>query len=985
VAGAAYYANMNRVRSPTTIPSDMPAWALKVKTYAASLAGGVARVEVKIPGTGTSTTNPAKYVYITPEGLWASATNTKRMPAAMLTFQSISASSTHGAFVVTWNDSQFGGDYDMDIAGYLRYDILGSSAPYRLKVTTDIINVGAGWTGSHGFSIIGTSGFDGRYLTHRHNSDDSQMSGALGYLCGNSAYNSSTNLATTTLPSSIPAATGNGSWACNVQSAWNAVNDRDSPVTLTFDMIGAESVILRDPLWYAAKYGSFNPTNATSTTELPDAASKWDARRNDGKACGGTTGLSCQDGEPDGYFLARRPELLEQQLRDTLETIINTTNSAPAVSSSQLSAGGFKYVATFEPSQNSGSVLAYVMDSAGQFASNPSWDVGLKLTQVAAASRVVITNDSTTGLPLRTTTSFSSGYQSALTGSGAGSITTAQATELIDYTRGERSRERLNGGIWRNRSVSNIMGTVINSSPWLQSLPSAQNLGVLPSGAPSYSSFISAQVNRDRLLWVGANDGMLHGFKSQGANGGAPVLSYLPSPLVDRLRALSQDSSQVISGMDGSPYTGDVLTGLGGSSPAWKTYLFSSLGRGGRAVFALDVTSPSTLTETNAPNIFKWMFSSADDSDLGYVLGDTQVHPISNQASSIVRMNNDKYAILVSNGMGSTSGKAFLYVLFVDGPTSAGTWTAGTHYIKIPTDNLTGNGLMGANWADTNNDGKVDIIYGTDAKGRLWKFDVSSTNSSNWKSAFPSSGTPTPLFTATSGTNNLSISTAPVLTFPSGGGVMIGFGTGSAIASGDFPDTAKTQRFYSIYDRLDWSSRSLPNSDLSTLVPRTVVRDSSGNVYVSAGNTAFNPTTKDGWYINFPALASSSTANNEMVLSSPQLRSDIIFFTTVRPKAATADQCYTDPEGTLYAVDPMSGTPKVPLLGTISLVVNGQTIQVNKIGIGLSDQKITIPVKSSGTKGNFKIVGQKSNIDLPEFLRLMRRQWREIPGMRTDQ
>ena len=1032
VAGAALYANTNRIRTPSTLPPDLPAYALKVKTYAASLAGGAARVEVKIPGTGTSTSNPTKFVYITPEGLWAANSNAKRMSGAMLTFASISSSATHGAFVVTWNDSLFGGDYDMDVAGYLRYDVLAPVSPsirYRLKVTTDIINVGAGWTGSHGFSIIG-SNFDGRFLTHRHNTDDSIMSGAEGYLCGNSTYRGSTNLSSVSIstssqfPAGVPAMTGRGDYACNVHSAWNAVQDRDSPVTMMFEMNGAESVILRDPLWYAAKYGAFTPANATSNTELPDTTLEWDARRNDGKTCGTATGmLPCADGEPDGYFLARRPELLEQQLRDTLETIISTTNAAPAVSSSQLSTGGFKYIATFEPSQNSGAIQAFALNSAGTFSNTPDWDSGQKLTTVLPNSRSIITNDGNVGKPWRTTTSFGSGFTTALL-SGSPVLTSTQGDELINYLRGDRSKEKP-AGIWRARSISNIMGTVVNSSPWLQGRPIATNIGALPSGTPSYSSFVTAQSSREKVIWVGANDGMLHGFRADGADGGTPLMSYIPSPMLNRLRSMALDSSQIISGMDGSPFVGDVLVG---GTPAWKSYLFSSMGRGGRAVFALDVTMNSgstlaaTLAESNAASVYKWMFSSDDDSDLGYLIGDHQLHPSSNQAVPVVRMNNGKYAILVPNGLDSTAGRAFVFVVFVDGP-SSGTWTAGTHYVKIPTDTLGSNGMVGVNWADTNGDGKADLIYGTDAQGRLWKFDVSSATPSAWTSAFMDGSTPKPLFQAYSDlistpTQRLPVTTSPVLT--SGyGGIMVGFGTGRSVSSGDFPDTSKTQRFYSIFDRLNWTVdgvvRPLPNSNLTTMLKRTMVRTTDGTgAYISeAGLIAFNSATHDGWYINFPALATGSTTNNESVLSSPKPILGQIFLKTVRPTAASATQCYANPESMDYIFDPLSGLPEAGLFGTVPVVHDGVTRNVRLAGTANADQKSAVVVQTgSGSGGNsigggggggggggsgsgaggtsgkyatMAIIGKDGHKTTFRYRLPLRRQWREIPGMRTDQ
>lgn len=159
-------------------PIDLPDNAYKVKTYAASLAGGVARIEVAIPGT-----NPKKYVYITPEGF---RDRGNKMPAALLTMNAISSSATHGAFMLTWNDQLFGGDYTWTLPHRSRYDIVARSGPasgYALRInTTDIGNVGAGATGSHGYSVIGTNR-DGLYLTHRNLDQRHGLRTTPGYLC----------------------------------------------------------------------------------------------------------------------------------------------------------------------------------------------------------------------------------------------------------------------------------------------------------------------------------------------------------------------------------------------------------------------------------------------------------------------------------------------------------------------------------------------------------------------------------------------------------------------------------------------------------------------------------------------------------------------------------------------------------------------------------------------------------------------------------
>lgn len=1004
IAGAALYANTNRIRTVTTPPPDLPEDALKVKTYAASLAGGVARVEVPIPNT-----NPKRYVYITPEGLWAANSNAKKMPAAMLTFNAISSSATHGAFMVTWNDSLFGGDYDMDVAGYLRYDIVGTN---QLRITTDIINVGAGWTGAHGFSVIGTNR-DGRYLTHRHQSSDSIMSSTPGYLCGINGYRSSTNLSTLTVAANgvfpgIPSgAMGNnrGDHACDTSSAWNTIRDRDSPVSITFTMTGADSVTLRDPLWYAAKYGSFTPTSKSDNTELPNLTGEWDVERNDGEACSGT---SCQDGEPDGYFLARRPELLEKRLEALLRKITSGSNSSPSVSSSQLTAGGYLYMASFSKDNLWGTVKAFQLSSSGTF-NLEAWDGSKKLAEQSTASRQVITNKGNSGVAFTVAQLSDSPSFTALKGTGTGTLTDTQVGDLIAYVRGNRSLETP-AGPWRLRamdstkpvSASNpayLMGTIVNSSPWLQSTPSARQLPVF-SGEPTYESFVNAQKTRPSVLWAGSNDGMLHAFRASGTTSqvGTPLMSYVPSPLLGRLRDLSLASNNAITaGMDGSPFTADVLLNTGSSSATWKTYLFSSLGRGGKAVYALDVTSTAALNESNASSIFKWMFSSDDDADLGYVVGDPKSHPDSYQASPVVRMENGKYAVLVPNGIQSTSGKAFLYVLFVDGPT-AGTWTSGTNYIKIATDNLTNNGMVGVTWADTDRNGKADTVYGTDLLGRLWKFDMRGTTPSNWAIAQLGGVRTSPLFQAMEGTNRIPVSTAPTVSFPSFGGVMVGFGTGKSLFPGEFPDSSRTQRFFGIYDKANWATTSAIASDLSTMVRRTATRDATtGNVIITAASeingttvtsSRFDQTLHEGWYINFPSTTSGSTLNSEMLLSPPEVAVGTLYFTTVRPAPSDINRCFRDPQTTFYAVDPVVGTPKVTNLGTVQMTVNGQTVKVNvagKDGSGTQKRAIGIMV----VNGKRTVVGAGSNasgaVDVVTGADVSpaRSQWREIPNMRT--
>ena len=1014
-AGAALYANTTRVRNfgsgtnelPGAIPTDLPASALKVKTYAASLSGGAARIEVRIPNTN-------RFVYITPEGLWDRGGSVP-ITAGMLTFNSISSSNTHGAFVVTWNDQFFGGDFDMDLVGYIRYDIVPNGSNYFIDVTTDVIGANAGAAGSHGFSIIGTNPVpnvdqnltrvDKRYLTHAHFTApgaNAVMGTTSDYMCREAAYRS-----TTPNP-------------CDSSAGSDHIRDVDMPKTMRFEMLGVQNVLLNDPLWYAAKFGSFEAGTGTFTATSTITTASWDAKRADGQSCGGTTGLSCSDGVPDGYFLARRPELLEKQLRDQLEQIVASSNAAPAVSSSQLIDGSFKYVAQFDPTLKKGSILAYQLNSSGNFSSAFSWDAGELLRQFPTASRQIITNND-----LQVGTSFQwtaldATYTTALKGTNSSALDT-RAQQLINYMRGDTTNEEPDGEKFQARSISNLLGTVINSTPWVQTKPNAYFLDYLfPPTTPLYSNFARAQNGRDKLLWVGSNDGMLHAFK---AESGAPVISYVPRPLVPILKDLATTSPTIMSAMDGSPFTGDVLTTIPfTTSLTWKSYLFSSLGHGGKGIFALDVTNTgstntptvaSGLIETNAANIFKWQFTSSDDADLGHVLGDPLINQFSGQASPIVRLNNGKFAVLTPNGFGSSGGKAKLLIMGVDGPGSGGVWNSGSDYYKLETLAIdSGNGMMGASWIDIDSNGTVDYVYATDLKGNVWKFDLRSSNPADWGSAFKTGSLNNPFYSAKSASGvALPITTAPVFGFPSIGGVMVSFGTGKALESGDFPNS-NNNRMFGIYDRsgINGTATFTLPVGTSTLVERFLTELTSGNV-IGTVTPTLDLSLKDGWFFDFPG-------SSEQLLGNPDERSRNIAFTTVRAVNTSIEQCFYTPPGRFYLIDPNTGAPSVPVLGSF-VDVNGVTI--NYFGIPSADQKVRVtndrstrvtvnctaePARcacianpascvvqcaadpsfcQAGVCGantfSYRVIGKNSDYNLCVPTSKARIQWREVPGM----
>ena len=98
-------------------------------------------------------------------------------------------------------------------------------------------------------------------------------------------------------------------------------------------MTGSTAGFLKDPFWYAAKYGGFEDSNAN---KQPDLQSEWDKDNN---------------GDPDTYFFAASPLKLEAKLTAAFISILNKSSSGTAASvlASSTTGEGALYQSYFFP------------------------------------------------------------------------------------------------------------------------------------------------------------------------------------------------------------------------------------------------------------------------------------------------------------------------------------------------------------------------------------------------------------------------------------------------------------------------------------------------------------------------------------------------------------------------------------------------------------------------------------------------------------
>jgi hypothetical protein len=137
---------------------------------------------------------------------------------------------------------------------------------------------------------------------------------------------------------------------------------------------------------------------------------------------------------------------------------------------------------------------------------------------------------------------------------------------------------------------SQPLGAIVDSTPAIMDPPSLD-----PPPDADYPGFANTNKNRRGIIWVGANDGMLHGID---ARLGKEVWAFVPFNLLPKLSALR--SGQPVGDfryyVDGSPKVADVKV-----SGEWRTYLVMGEGPGGTFYQTFDVTLPA-IASTVAPD-----------------------------------------------------------------------------------------------------------------------------------------------------------------------------------------------------------------------------------------------------------------------------------------------------------------------------------------------------------------------------------------------
>lgn len=562
-----------------------------------------------------------------------------------------------------------------------------------------------------------------------------------------------------------------------------------------------------------------------------------------------------------GFFSAGDTTAFANGLASTLRSITGRVASASNIAATALNSlqtDSYLYQARFTAGNWTGDLYAYDVNNLAL----PLWKASEKLPAPAARNIWAGNPDSDT-LAVR---SFSWNNLSANEQKALGN-----EASIIDYLRGVKTLEKP-AGAYRTRQT--VLGDLVNSSPVLVGEPLDLSYHRYSwDGASDYRTFISGAVaSRRKTLYVGGNDGMLHGFS---AEDGVETFAYIPRAV---MAPLSGDTVNVLKkyadplylhqfSVDGTPVVADVFISRTGESTAqWRTVLVSGLGRGGAGMFAIDVTNPNNL---NASSIMWDKKNQADHALMGTFIG----KPV------IARLNNGKWGVIVGYGYNNSRHTSGLLVFDI---------ASGETLVNLPTSAGTAsnpNAISELNAIDLNADGNVDYVYGGDLLGNVWKFDLSANQSSSWAIAYAGK----PLFSAKDKNGTAQMITGGVLATqdPKTGKVWLFFGTGRYLNVDD-PSSNLPQSWYGlidetlIKDRTELSLRQLTNVEGGRVISKVTALEDN----------------KKGWYIDL-------IDTRERIVDIPVMVGHELVMNTTIPDT---NVCNPSGSGYVMAVEPYTGS-----------------------------------------------------------------------------
>lgn len=418
---------------------------------------------------------------------------------------------------------------------------------------------------------------------------------------------------------------------------------------------------------------------------------------------------------------------IEYAVQDILRRI--SAGSAVAVVSTERGTDDRLYRGKFMPIDWTGFLESYLLPYHDGDAA--VWEAGSILASRSPSNRRIFTGLGNHAYDF--TTANADKFMGAM---NVSTVDTAAA--LVSWGRGNFTDGYRNRRGW-------VLGDIVHSTPVVVGAPSDFVV------EESYQNFQTANANRRKMVYVGANDGMIHGFD---ALTGDERWAFVPEFALPTFASMADSFYCHTYSCDQTVSVKDVLVG-----GVWRTVLFAGGREGGAEIVALDVTypdSPELMWQTHLPNN-KDFHSEIEIGSIGGT-------PVA----------------IVGSGLDVDTGEAWVYAFRVsDGQLLGSNQLSSSSKLR---NKATRPALV-----DLNFDGQIDIVYMADYLGSLWRYETrNDPDPGNWIK--------TELYAGSD-----FVTADPVAAFGPNGDVYVYFGSGAYMEDPDMI-TVDPQYFFCIFD-----------------------------------------------------------------------------------------------------------------------------------------------------------------------------------------
>lgn len=440
----------------------------------------------------------------------------------------------------------------------------------------------------------------------------------------------------------------------------------------------------------------------------------------------------------------------------------------------------------------------------------------------------------------------------------AGAADTTEQNNIISWIRGANNKGDDNPNLQTTSIRGYVHGDVLHSRP-------------------AVINYNRTSGDRDIVIYYGGNDAIFHAVKGgQDDADGYEKWGFVMPEHFGQLKRL-RDNTPLIGTANPKPYFADGPVGTYQldsdndgkliAANGDKVHLFIGMRRGGRFIYALDVSDPDNPK-------FLWKKSNADTgyTEMGQTWSEPKVATIRAHTGPVLIFGLGYDATANDAAPGTTPAPTVTMgrgVMIADAATGAPIWQAG----PAPSGAASNKVVAGMTFSiaadmtvlDTNGDGKADRIYAADTGGNVWRINIDDANPDNWTVS---------KLAAVGGAdaNARKFLYAPDVVYASGYDAVL-------IGSGDREhpfDTTIQNRYYMFKD-----SHAL-NATRGTPITETAMYDATANL-IQVGTAdqqaaaATSLASSSGWYVTL--------SPGEKVVGGSTTVGGAVFFSTNTPSS----------------------------------------------------------------------------------------------------